>query len=79
VIKLLKVILTVTIAATVIIGYRWHQYVTNTDSPFDEVGIALNRHMPYPINLRGCEMLRTNFGTGLPPLGCAAGDGKQWK
>lgn len=77
--KLLKVALTIVIGATVMIGYRWHQYVSNTGSPYDEVGIALNSHMPGPINQWGCDKLKATFGNGLPPYGCQAGDGTQWK
>ncbi|QXC52508.1 hypothetical protein KHC17_24985 (plasmid) [Agrobacterium salinitolerans] len=81
-IKLLKFALTLSIGVTVMfgyLGYRWHQYVTNTDSPYDEVGIALNNHLPGPVTQWGCDKLKAKFGNGLPPLGCAADDGKQWK
>jgi len=62
------------------IGWRWHAYVTNTDSPFEEVGIELNSLMPAPIRDWGCGRLKQTFGTKtLPPYGCSAADGKAWR
>lgn len=66
------------IAAVILIGQRWHTYVTNTTSPYDEVGIELNRYMPYPLRKWGCDKLHSTFGNVLPPYGCSTGDGKQW-
>lgn len=72
-------ILTVSlIAAIILIGQRWYTYVTNTTTPYDEVGIELNSYMPSPIRKWGCDHLRATFGEMPPPYGCATGDGKQW-
>ena len=40
-------------------------HYTNTDSPYDEIGITLNNAMPGPINAWGCAKLKTTFGTLL--------------
>lgn len=48
--KLIQILLTIVVAATAILGFRWYQYVDNKQSPFDEVGIALNAAMPGPLN-----------------------------
>jgi hypothetical protein len=77
--RLIRLVLIIVIASAGFIGYRWYQYVSNTNSPYDEVGITLNSYMPEPINKWGCDRLKQTFGSGLPPAGCASGDGKQWK
>lgn len=78
--RILRVILIVAIAAAATIGWRWFRYVSNTASPYDEVGIELNSRMPGPINKWGCDKLHASFGNVLPPYGCQAGaDGRQWR
>lgn len=77
--KLIRILLTIVVAATAVLGFRWYQYVDNKESPFDEVGIALNVAMPGPINHWGCDRLKLTFGNGLPPHGCATVDGAKWK
>ncbi|WP_244512894.1 MULTISPECIES: hypothetical protein [unclassified Ensifer] len=56
--KLVRILLTIVVPATAVLGFRWYQYVDNRESPFDEVGIALNAAMPGPINLWGCDRLK---------------------
>ncbi|MFN3500294.1 MAG: hypothetical protein ACK40A_18025 [Pannonibacter indicus] len=80
--KIVKFFLTLIIGLAVIggyLGFRWHQYVTNTDSPYDEIGITLNSYMPAPVNQWGCNQLKVNFGNQLPPYGCQAATAQQWK
>lgn len=77
--KLVRLLLTIAIALVVVIGFRWYRYVTNTDSPYDEVGITLNTSMPGPLNAWGCAKLKETFSGALPPYGCAAENGTQWK
>ncbi|ARM91852.1 hypothetical protein RHEC894_PD00347 (plasmid) [Rhizobium sp. CIAT894] len=77
--KLLRLLLVVALAVVVFTGFRWYRYVSNTDSPYDEIGITLNNAMPGPINSWGCAKLKTTFSGSLPPLGCAAADATQWK
>ena len=73
----LLVILVITFVA--VFGYRWYGYVSNTDSPYDEVGIELNSRMPGPIRKWGCDKLHVTFGNVLPPYGCqSAADARQW-
>lgn len=71
--------MTVVFCMTAVLGYRWHQYVTNSDSPYDEVGITLNGIMPGPLNKWGCDRLHDTFGNVLPPLNCEADDGAAWR
>lgn len=62
-----------------VLGYKWYAYVTNTTSPYDEIGIDLNSMAPGPINAWGCAQLKTTFGArAIPPYGCAKPDGG-WK
>ncbi|WP_369685950.1 hypothetical protein [Rhizobium sp. BT03] len=77
--KLLRLLLVIALAVVVFTGFRWYRYVSNTDSPYDEIGITLNNTMPGPINSWGCAKLKTTFAGALPPLGCAAADATQWK
>ncbi|MDR9763330.1 hypothetical protein RJJ37_27500 [Rhizobium redzepovicii] len=77
--KLLRLLLVIALAVVVFTGFRWYRYVSNTDSPYDEIGITLNDAMPGPINSWGCAKLKTTFAGSLPPLGCAGADGTQWK
>lgn len=77
--KLFRLLLTIALAVVVFTGFRWYRYVSNTDSPYDEIGITLNNFMPGPINNWGCAKLKITFASSLPPYGCAAGDATQWK
>lgn len=62
-------------------GVRWYAYVTNTGSPFDEVGIGLNARVPEPLRAWGCGRLKATFGGSTPPpLGSGArGDPGRWR
>jgi len=78
--KIVRFILIVVVAMAIVVGFRWYRYVTNTDSPYNEIGIELNSRMPGPINKWGCDMLHATFGNVLPPYGCQAGaDNRQWR
>lgn len=75
----LSVGLSLLIGGVGFLGYRWHAYVTNTDSPYDEVGIELNSRAPGFLNGWGCAQLKATFGERVvPPYGCSRPDGG-WK
>ena len=75
----LALIGTVVLGTMIVIGGRYYVYVTNTQSPYDEVGIMLNGAMPAIVRSWGCGKLKGTFGTKtLPPLGCAGSDAKTW-
>lgn len=76
--KLAQVMLIVILAIVGVAGSRWYRYVSNTASPYDEVGITLNTLMPPPLRKWGCDRLHATFGNVLPPHGCAVADGRQW-
>lgn len=78
--KLLLIVVAITVFVGGTVGFRWHSYVTNTDSPYDEVGITFNSKMPYPLRKWGCDKLKATFAGALPPLGCKAegGTGRDW-
>ncbi|WP_337268558.1 hypothetical protein [Oryzifoliimicrobium ureilyticus] len=77
--KILKFLFIIAIAVVATCGFRWYRYVTNTQSPYDEVGIELNSRMPTPIRKWGCSQLQSTFGQMLPPYGCQAGaDNRSW-
>ncbi len=77
--KIVSILFVFVIAATAFVGIRWHGYVSNTDSPYDEVGIAINSRLPAPLNGWGCDKLRATFGNVVPPYGCGAADGTTWR
>ncbi len=76
--KIVQVVCVVLLAATVMFGGRWYLYVARAESPYDEVGIALNSHAPKPLRSWGCHSLRERFPDQLPPYGCAGADGRTW-
>ena len=77
--KLILVFLTIIVAVMALAGSRWYGYVSNTDSPYDEIGITLNNAAPDPINRWGCAMLETRFAKSVPPYGCAGENATRWK
>jgi hypothetical protein len=77
--NVLKVLVIVTIGCAAFLGFRWYRYVTNTESPYNEVGIELNSRLPGPLKKWGCDRLHETFGNAVPPYGCQAGaDGRDW-
>lgn len=77
--KFLTVLVVLVLFVTGSVAYRWYSYVTNTDNPYDEVGIAFNSRMPYPLRKWGCDKLHRTFSDALPPVGCRAeGQGREW-
>lgn len=76
--KIIQFLIVIVVGATVMFGGRWYMYVANAESPYDEVGIALNGYAPGPLRAWGCHKLQARFGGQLPPYGCAAADGRTW-
>jgi hypothetical protein len=76
--RIFQLICVVLIGATVMFGGRWYMYVARGESPYDEVGIALNSHAPAPLRSWGCHQMQARFFGQLPPYGCAGPDGRSW-
>ena len=76
--KLLRVLVLMIVVVGVVLGGFWFRYVSNTESPYDEVGIELNSRMPIPIRRWGCDKLHVTFAGAIPPYGCSTGDGTDW-
>lgn len=76
--KLLRVVVLMIVVVGVVLGGFWFRYVSNTESPYDEVGIELNSRMPIPIRKWGCDKLHATFAGAIPPYGCSTGDGTAW-
>ncbi|PJI54849.1 hypothetical protein CTI14_10820 [Methylobacterium radiotolerans] len=55
------------------IGWRWYSYVTTGASPYDEVGIEVNRRLPEPLRAWGCQRIKERFPRAVPPYGCQPG------
>jgi hypothetical protein len=78
--RLVSIVLVILVAAGGVVGQQWYSYITNTTSPFDEIGIDLNNMMPGPLHDYGCGRLKATFGgKTLPPYGCADETGRGWK
>lgn len=78
--RFLTIVLVACLILAGVVGYRWYSYVSNTQSPFEEVGIELNSRMPGPIRDWGCARLKQTFGAKtLPPYGCSTSDGRSWQ
>ena len=61
-------------------SFVYFRYVTNTDSPYSDIGIVLNGSVPGFVQNWGCGRLKKNFGDLLPPEGCqVAGDPTTWR
>jgi hypothetical protein len=76
--KILQVVCVVLVAAAVMFGGRWYMYVARGETPYDEVGIALNGYAPAPLRAWGCHKMQERFLGQLPPYGCAGPDGRSW-
>jgi len=55
------------------VGWRWYSYVTAGASPYDEVGIEVNRRLPESLRVWGCERIKERFPRSVPPYGCQPG------
>ncbi|GJE57774.1 hypothetical protein EKPJFOCH_4293 [Methylobacterium thuringiense] len=55
------------------IGWRWYSYVTAGTSPYDGVGIEVNRRLPDYLRTWGCERIKERFPRAIPPYGCQPG------
>jgi hypothetical protein len=71
--KIFRLAIILVITIVVVGGFRWYRYVSNTESPYDEVGIELNSRLPQPLRKWGCDRLHTTFANTLPPYGCQSG------
>lgn len=76
--RLLRFALIIVIGFVGVIGSRWYSYVSNTDSPYNEMGIEINSRMPGPLRKWGCDKLHATFSNVLPPYGCQADGGRDW-
>ena len=59
-------------AALGTVGWRWYHYVTAGASPYDEVGIEVNRRLPESLRAWGCERIKERFPRAVLPYGCQA-------
>lgn len=55
------------------LGWRWYSYVTAGQTPYDDVGIEVNRRLPESLRLWGCERIKERFPRSVPPYGCQPG------
>ena len=69
----LTVALGIALAGVGTIGWRWYSYVTAGASPYDEVGIEVNRRLPGSLRTWGCQRIMERFPRSVPPYGCQPG------
>lgn len=78
--KFLLLVVFCVLVVAVVFGGLYYRYVTNTESPYDEIGITLNGMMPGAVQDWGCAKLKENFAGQLPPAGCSVeGDPTAWR
>ena len=63
----------IVVATVGTVGWRWYHYVTAGSSPYDEVGIEVNRRLPEPLREWGCARIKERFPRAVPPYGCQPG------
>ncbi|MCJ2139488.1 hypothetical protein MKL20_05560 [Methylobacterium sp. E-066] len=68
-----SVALGIALAGVGTIGWRWYSYVNAGASPYDEVGIEVNRRLPEPLRSWGCARIKERFPRAVPPYGCQPG------
>lgn len=61
------------LAAVGTVGWRWYHYVTAGASPYDEVGIEVNRRLPESLRDWGCARIKERSPRAVPPDGCQLG------
>ena len=78
--KIIAYALLIFVAVVGPFSFVYYRYVTNTDSPYSDIGITLNGAVPGFVQDWGCGKLKENFARQLPPLGCAVeGDPTVWR
>ena len=55
------------------IGWRWYSYVTAGTSPYDEIGIEVNRRLPDSLRSWGCAHIKERFPRAVPPMAVSLG------
>jgi hypothetical protein len=69
--KAILILIIIAIAFVGLVFKRYYTWVTNTEKPFDEVGISIHKYMPASIQAWGCNKLKAAFEKKtLPPHGC---------
>ena len=78
--KIIRVTLITILVGVGGIGISWNNYINNTNTPYDEIGIEINSRMPFVLRKYGCDKLKATFKGMLPPHGCAKVDdmGRGW-
>ena len=65
-----SVALGIALAGIGTIGWCWYSYVTAGETPYDEVGIEVNRRLPEPLHAWGCARIGERFPHAVTPYGC---------
>jgi hypothetical protein len=69
--KIALLVSLIAVTCVVYVGQGYYQWVAQSETPFEELGIDLHKYMPAPVQAWGCERLRSRFeGKTLPPFGC---------
>jgi hypothetical protein len=55
----------------IIVGGYWAYYVFMANDPYDNIGVAINSHLPQQARAYGCaELFKRHSGVTAPPDGC---------
>lgn len=78
--RLVRTAALLTIGLGIAVAVRWTLYVTNSATPFDRVGIALNSRAPDALRRWGCDRLKATFGANTAaPAGCGQDGTSLWR
>ncbi len=64
-------ILRLLVLLVVAVGGYWAYYVFAAASPYDQIGVAINSHLPEQARAYGCgELKKRHAESPAPPEGC---------
>lgn len=68
--RFITIVLSAVIAIVIVVGVQYYYYVAIDETPYDDIGIMINAHVPSFIREWGCARLKERFPNQLPPAGC---------
>lgn len=67
-------IIRILVVLILVVGGYWAYYVYGSSAPYDEIGTAINSHLPANARAFSCAELKKRHGATAPtpPAGCEA-------
>ncbi len=70
--QVLPVVVGITLAGLAVPCWKWYQWATAGETPYDSIGIDMNSFMPAPLHDWACDRIAQRFPRSIPPYGCNA-------